>query len=115
MRASTCLRYLLVSLLLSLPAKSQLGAPLGHCGPLPSELGWPQNRLPEDQNPVDAKKHPPLDISALQRQAQELAELSSSIPADIDRVNHGLLAKDVLQKLKRVEKLSRQLRGELTR
>jgi hypothetical protein len=51
----------------------------------------------------------------LQRAAQELAELSSSIPADVNRANHGLLSKDVIEKLKRVEKLSKQLRNELTR
>ena len=112
---STCLRWLLVFLLLSLPAKSQLGAPLGHCGPLPHELSWPQNQIPQGPDPMEKKKLAPLDISKLQHQAQELADLSSSIPADINRVNSGLLSKDVLDKLRRVEKLSGQLRGELTR
>jgi hypothetical protein len=51
----------------------------------------------------------------LQRDAHELAELSATIPADINRANRGLLSKDVIDKLKRVEKLSKQLRGELTR
>ena len=49
------------------------------------------------------------------REAQELAYLSASIHADVDRVNRGLLSKDLVDKLKRVEKLSKQLRGELTR
>jgi len=115
MVSSTCLRCLLAFLLFCLPAKSQLGAPLGHCGPLPHELSWPQNQLPEDQGSMEKKRLPPLDMSKLQHQAQELAELSSSIPADINRVNRGLRSKDVLDKRKRVEKLSKQLRGELTR
>jgi hypothetical protein len=51
----------------------------------------------------------------LQRDAQELAELSASIPADVKRVNGGLLPKDLVEKLKRVEKLSKRLRSELTR
>ena len=115
MLPSTCLRCLLVFSLLSLPAKSQLGAPLGHCGPLPHELDWPRNQLPEDHGSLQTKKRSAVDVAQLQHQAQELAELSSSIPADINRVNRGLLSKDVLNKLKRVEKLSKQLRGELTR
>jgi hypothetical protein len=47
--------------------------------------------------------------------AQELAELSASIPADVKLVNRGLLPKDLVEKLKRVEKLSKHLRSELTR
>jgi hypothetical protein len=54
-------------------------------------------------------------MAKLQRNAKELAELSASIPADVDRANRGLLPKDVLEKLKRVEKLSKQLRSDLTR
>ncbi|MGC2195432.1 MAG: hypothetical protein WA628_12215 [Terriglobales bacterium] len=54
-------------------------------------------------------------MARLQRDAQELADLSASIPVDINRANRGLLSKDVVNKLKRVEKLSRQLRSELAR
>ncbi len=49
----------------------------------------------------------------LQRDADELMALTQSIPADIDTVNRGLLPKDVTDKLKRIEKLSKQLRKEL--
>jgi hypothetical protein len=112
---STCLRCGLVFLLLSLPAKSQLGVPLGHCGPLPHELSWPQNQIPSGAGSTEKQKLAPLDMSKLQHQAQELADLSSSIPADIHRVNSGVLSKELLDKLRRVEKLSKQLRGELTR
>jgi len=49
----------------------------------------------------------------LQRDADELMALTQSIPADIDTVNRGLLPKDVADKLKRIEKLSKQLRKEL--
>jgi hypothetical protein len=51
----------------------------------------------------------------LQHDAQELADLSASIPADVKLANRGLLSKDLIDKLKRVEKLSKQLRGQLTR
>lgn len=47
------------------------------------------------------------------RMAEELAALTKSIPADIDTTNKGLLPKDVVEKLNRIEKLSKQLRKEL--
>jgi len=49
----------------------------------------------------------------LQRKARELSDLARTLPADIDNVNHGLLSKDVIEKLKRIEKLSKHLRGEI--
>ena len=53
------------------------------------------------------------DRVQLQREARELLELSQSLQPDIDSVNHGLLPKDTLEKLKRIEKLSKHLRSEL--
>ena len=109
------LRLLLTLLLFALPAHPQLGAPLGRCGPRPSDADWPRNQLPAEQASLDAQKRPTVDRLRLQRDAQELAELSASIHADVERVNRGLLSKDVVEKLKRVEKLSKHLRTELTR
>ena len=54
-----------------------------------------------------------IDRVQLEREARELLELSQSLQLDIDRVNHGLLPRDTLQKLKRIEKLSKHLRSEL--
>jgi hypothetical protein len=55
-----------------------------------------------------------LDMVRLQKDAQDLADLSASIHADVELVNRGLLTKEVVEKLKRVEKLSKHLRSELT-
>lgn len=109
------LRFLLVLLLFALPAHPQLGAPLGRCGPQPRDPDWPRNQLPGERASLEAQKRPTVDVVRLQRDARELAELSASIQADVNRANRGLLSKDVIDKLKRVEKLSKQLRGELTR
>jgi hypothetical protein len=110
------LRLLLVLLLFSLPASTQLGAPLGRCGPHPPDLDWPRNQVPGEQPSSKSPVRPPaVNAVQLQHDARELAELSSSLPADIDRVNHGLLPKDVNEKLRRIEKLSKRLRTELTR
>ena len=50
----------------------------------------------------------------LQRDAKELAELCSSVSSDMDVVKQGRLSKDVLEKLKRLEKLSKRVREQLT-
>jgi hypothetical protein len=49
----------------------------------------------------------------LQKDAKELSELCASIPPDMDGVKQGLLPKDGLDKLKRLEKLSKRVREEL--
>jgi len=46
--------------------------------------------------------------------AEELARLARTIPPDIDLTAKGLLAKDLKSRLKKIEKLAKQLRGELS-
>jgi hypothetical protein len=71
---------------------------------------------------IQAQKHSsPDDLRArvanlqLQKDAKELAELCASVPQDMDGVKQGLLAQDLLEKLKRVEKLSKRVREQLAR
>lgn len=54
-----------------------------------------------------------LDPVRMQKEASELADLAQSIPRDIDSASKGVLPKDVLDKLRRIEKISKHLRGEL--
>jgi hypothetical protein len=49
----------------------------------------------------------------LEQRGHELADLASTIPADIRQINKGILPKDVAGKLKRIEKLAKQLRSEI--
>jgi hypothetical protein len=51
----------------------------------------------------------------MRRDARELATLAHSIPPDIDLTAKGLLAKDLASRLKKIEKLAKQLRGEISR
>lgn len=80
--------------------------------------GWPHPPEPAEK-PVfragvsEATVRFKADPVQLQRDARELLELSQSIQPDIDFVNHGLLPKDTIEKLKRIEKLSKRLRSEL--
>jgi hypothetical protein len=78
--------------------------------PAPPEAADKQNTL-GDSKPAP---HPPrIDALQLQREARELLELAQTIPVDMQHVNQGLLPKDTVEKLKRIEKLSKHLRGEL--
>jgi len=54
-----------------------------------------------------------MDFLAMERESKELSELAQSIPGDVDLIKKGLVPKDVIEKLKRIEKLSKHLRGEV--
>ena len=81
-----------------------------------------QNVNPMHPEEIQVQKHAsPEDMRErlanvqLQKDAKELAELCASVPGDMDGVKQGLLSKDLLEKLKRVEKLSKRVREQLTR
>jgi hypothetical protein len=79
----------------------------------------PQVRTPDTPITVpgtwaqSAKKHP-VDAAQLRSAAQELARLSENVPAQIDQVAKGQLPKELIANLKKIEKLSKQLRGEVS-
>jgi hypothetical protein len=83
-----------------------------------SRNNWPHPPVPADKSTSISKTPstavgPRVDSVQLQREARELLELSQSLQPDIESVRHGLLPKDAIVKLKRIEKLSKHLRGEL--
>jgi hypothetical protein len=82
-----------------------------HRYPAPPAPADPNQTGPKAQSSKTATRNP-VD---LERQGRELADLASSIPADIQQVNKGLLPKDMADKLKRIEKLAKQLHGEIGR
>lgn len=57
---------------------------------------------------------PHLDPAKLKQEADELARLSAGVPSDLAHVAHGQLPKDLSEKLKRIEKLAKHLRSELS-
>jgi len=95
---------------------------------LSASLGWAQHRLgPTGQRQADQAENqfektvpPPVhqqssvDLAKLKSDSDELVILSQSIHSGIDDVQKGMLPKDLIEKLKQVEKLSKRLRGELT-
>jgi hypothetical protein len=80
-----------------------------------------QNVNPMHPEEISVQKHAsPDDLRAraakiqLQKDARELSELCAAMPGDLDSVKQGLMSKDVLEKLKRMEKLSKHVRELLT-
>ncbi|MGA8065073.1 MAG: hypothetical protein ACLPH5_22290 [Candidatus Sulfotelmatobacter sp.] len=63
--------------------------------------------------PITKRAH--LDIAKLHRDADELARVAQTIPPDVATIQKGLLPKDIIEKLKLIEKLSKQLRRQLSR
>jgi hypothetical protein len=62
--------------------------------------------------PVTFQRH--IDIVRLQKEADDLARTAQGIPTDLVNVRQGTLPKDILEKLKQIEKLSKHLRSELS-
>lgn len=54
-----------------------------------------------------------IDLVKLQQEADDLARTAQTIPGDMAGVRQGTLPKDIIEKLKRIEKLSKRLRSEL--
>src|SRR5229473_1613377 len=73
-----------------------------------------QNVNVEHPSDIEVQKHPsPEDLRAgvakvqLQKDSKELAELCSSVAADMAQIQRGLLPRDADKKLKRLEKSQR--------
>jgi hypothetical protein len=95
----------IVLLLLALPA----GAQTSHRSmPTPNDAS-----APADRTQPAAAKAPPVDLVQFQKDADELAQLAQTIPPDIGKVQKGVLPRDLNERLKKIEKLSKKLRGQL--
>jgi len=55
-----------------------------------------------------------IDPAKLRHDADELAALAQSVPLEVDQTAKGVLPKDLSEKLKRIEKLAKQLRSQLS-
>jgi hypothetical protein len=69
----------------------------------------------EKNIPPPATARAAIDPAKLQHDAEELAALATTIPPDVGRAVKGILPRDLSAKLKRIEKLAKQLRSELDR
>jgi len=69
---------------------------------------------PADVPPQVTAKRPPVDPAQRERDAHELASLAQLIPSEVAQLKSGRLPKDLDGQLKRIEKLSKQLRREIS-
>lgn len=65
----------------------------------------------ESVSPLPTRRS--INPGTLQDQAKQLADLAASMPQAVQNANKGLLDKDLVQRLKRIEKLAKQLRIQL--
>jgi hypothetical protein len=81
-------------------------------------VGWQKARMARTLPSVPPQLKPSArrgaDPEQLRREAGELASLAQTVPAQVEQVNTGRLPKDLNERLKRIERLSRQLRRELS-
>lgn len=85
--------------------------------PLPAGMRHAQELQAQNESdfPPANPKRPGVKMAELRGEADQLAELASSIPVRVDHAGKGLLDKDLIQNLKRIEKLSKHLRSQLDR
>jgi len=58
--------------------------------------------------------HRRINLAQVRDESQELQKLADTIPAQIDQVTSGQLPKDLLANLKRIEKISKHLRSQVS-
>jgi hypothetical protein len=73
-----------------------------------------QDKADQTLEPPQQSAQQKLNSTELLRQSDELLALAQQVQIDTKQAMQGLLAKDLKDKLKRIEKLSKQLREELT-
>lgn len=101
---------LIVVLLASFSSLSQSArpAPPGLHEAQNAEIQAQKNEVP----PITQHSRP--DPAKLKHDADELASLAQSIPPEVDQTFRGVLPQDLSGKLKRIEKLAKQLRRQVT-
>ena len=108
------IRWLVLPLLLVTLRLPSAAAPAQAVQPIPAGRTAANNATRQAE-----KVEPPAPVSRtisaaeLQKQADELLSLAQQVHTDTQRATQGVLDKDLKDKLKRIEKLSKKLRDEL--
>jgi hypothetical protein len=83
--------------------------------PMPHSADVPEVFVPNAPIQSATAPRPHVDQLELQREANQVLELSKSIQSDFEAVTRGLLPKDTIEKVKKIEKLSKHLRTQIER
>ncbi len=87
----------------------------GQGRPIPPGVREADNQINAQINEPPAKfKRKPTEPAKLLEEADELAKLSAAIPGQIELVRQGQFPKDLEEHLKRIEKLAKHLRSEIS-
>jgi hypothetical protein len=84
----------------------------------PAAFTW-QVRTPETENgqpgqwPQTGKRRM-VDVTQLKSEAKELTNLSNELPAQMEQIGNGRLPKELIENLKKIEKLAKHIRGEVS-
>jgi hypothetical protein len=77
--------------------------------------------LTEGQEQINRPLEPPLEmhnrklnVEQVKQEADELKKLADGVPAQIEQVTKNQYPKDLNENLKRIEKLAKHLRSEVT-
>ncbi len=89
-----------LAILIALPVVCQQGMPT----PMGRPIQW-QHPGPEVS--------PEQRARAVKQEAEDLSELSNSIQGDLEKLQKGMLTKDLHDKLKKLEKLAKHLREDV--
>jgi len=107
MRLSPLWLYLIFPLLPQIPPQAT---------PHPKPPG-----IADGQRQIDKPLEPPLEvrnrrvnIDQVDAETQELRRLADTLPQQIDQVTKGQIPKDLGENLKRIEKLAKHLRSEVS-
>lgn len=103
--------YLLAVLLAFCAATVGQSIPPG--APMPHSADVPVVFVPNA--PIQGSQRQHIDPLELRREANQVLELSKSIQSDVEAVTRGLLPTDMIEKLKKIEKLSKHLRNQIER
>jgi hypothetical protein len=55
-----------------------------------------------------------VDVIQLKNEAKELTNLSNALPAQMEQIGNGRLPKELIDNLKKIEKLAKRIRGEIS-
>jgi hypothetical protein len=55
-----------------------------------------------------------VDVTELKNEAKELSKLAGDLPQQMDQIGGGKLPKDLIETLKKIEKLAKHIRGEVS-
>jgi len=100
--------FVLVLCLVCSVASPQYRGPVGNGH---ERKGWAE--LPEQRTAMHLTNAP--DPRELKKDADELAQLSQTIPAEVEGISRGLVSSNLNERLKRIEKLSKKLRDAVER